>query len=212
MVLTGSCPWPGPWFRSYGAHLHCRPVRIQIPTANAVPSALLLGFALLESNATERCDRAARRREAGLGLRWPHLAISSASQTELRRCAGAPKMLAISIRRRSAHAGLAGGPGISSAAITPGRRSRSRRCCWRVWSRWAATSPFHVSTARDSRWNSIMCRTAMLWSRVLRHSRAARALAERRSQGCCWCRFWHSTRTATGWVMAAAFMTAPWRC
>jgi 5-formyltetrahydrofolate cyclo-ligase len=40
MVLTGSCPWPGPWSRSYGAHLHCRPVRIQIPTANAVPSAL----------------------------------------------------------------------------------------------------------------------------------------------------------------------------
>ena len=22
MVLIGSCPWPGPWFRSYGAHLH----------------------------------------------------------------------------------------------------------------------------------------------------------------------------------------------
>lgn len=22
MVLTGSCPWPGSWFRSYGAHLH----------------------------------------------------------------------------------------------------------------------------------------------------------------------------------------------
>lgn len=40
MVLTGSCPWPGSWPWSYGAHLHCRPVRIQIPTANAVPSAM----------------------------------------------------------------------------------------------------------------------------------------------------------------------------
>src|SRR5690348_14091014 len=40
MVLTGSCPWPGSWPWSYGAHLHCRPVRIQTPTANAVPSAL----------------------------------------------------------------------------------------------------------------------------------------------------------------------------
>ena len=41
MVLTGSCPCPGPWPWAYGAHLHCRPVRIQIPTANAVPSTLL---------------------------------------------------------------------------------------------------------------------------------------------------------------------------
>ena len=41
MVLTGSCPWPGSWPWSYGAHLHCRPVRIQTPTANAVPSAML---------------------------------------------------------------------------------------------------------------------------------------------------------------------------
>ena len=40
MVLTGSCPWPGSWPWSYGAHLHCRPVRIQTPTANAVPSAM----------------------------------------------------------------------------------------------------------------------------------------------------------------------------
>lgn len=41
MVLTGSCPCPGPWPWAYGAHLHCRPVRIQTPTANAVPSTLL---------------------------------------------------------------------------------------------------------------------------------------------------------------------------
>src|SRR6185437_6168210 len=41
MVLTGSCPWPGPWSWSYGAHLHCRPVRIQEPTASTVPSAYL---------------------------------------------------------------------------------------------------------------------------------------------------------------------------
>ena len=40
MVLTGSCPWPGSWPWSYGAHLHCRPVRIRTPTANAVPSAM----------------------------------------------------------------------------------------------------------------------------------------------------------------------------
>src|ERR1700760_2538564 len=38
MLLTGSCPCPGPWPRTYGAHLHCRPVRIHTPTANAVPS------------------------------------------------------------------------------------------------------------------------------------------------------------------------------
>ena len=40
MVLTGSCPWPGSWPWSYGAHLHCRPVRIRIPTASAAPSAM----------------------------------------------------------------------------------------------------------------------------------------------------------------------------
>src|SRR5215510_1225181 len=38
MYFTGSCPCPGPWPWAYGAHLHCRPVRIQTPTANAVPS------------------------------------------------------------------------------------------------------------------------------------------------------------------------------
>lgn len=41
MYFTGSCPCPGPWPWAYGAHLHCRPVRIHTPTANAVPSTLL---------------------------------------------------------------------------------------------------------------------------------------------------------------------------
>ena len=67
MVLTGSCPWPGSWPRSYGAHLHCRPVRIQIPTANAVPSALpdnLPDKQLLRARAHERRTRLFRPRFA----------------------------------------------------------------------------------------------------------------------------------------------------
>ena len=35
------------------------------------------------------------------------------------------------------------------------------------------------------------------------------ALALRRCRTCCWCRCWPSMRRATGWVMAAAFTTAP---
>ena len=57
MVLTGSCPCPGPWPWAYGAHLHCRPVRIQTPTANAVPSTLLTKAQLRD---------VARARRAGL--------------------------------------------------------------------------------------------------------------------------------------------------
>jgi 5-formyltetrahydrofolate cyclo-ligase len=37
-VLTGSCPWPGPWSWSYGAHLQLQAREDPIPTANAVPS------------------------------------------------------------------------------------------------------------------------------------------------------------------------------
>ena len=40
MVLTGSCPWPEPWFRTYGAHLHLQAREDQHPTAVAVPPAL----------------------------------------------------------------------------------------------------------------------------------------------------------------------------
>jgi hypothetical protein len=40
MVLTGSCPWPEPWFRTYGAHLHLQAREDPNPTAMAVPSAL----------------------------------------------------------------------------------------------------------------------------------------------------------------------------
>jgi 5-formyltetrahydrofolate cyclo-ligase len=40
MVLIGSCPWPGPWFRSYGAHLHLQAREDPTPTAMTVPSTL----------------------------------------------------------------------------------------------------------------------------------------------------------------------------
>ena len=42
MVLTGSCPWPEPWFRTYGAHLHLQAREDRHPTAEAVPSAFLM--------------------------------------------------------------------------------------------------------------------------------------------------------------------------
>jgi len=41
MVLTGSCPWPGSWSGSYGAHLHLQAREDPIPTVDAVPSAIL---------------------------------------------------------------------------------------------------------------------------------------------------------------------------
>jgi 5-formyltetrahydrofolate cyclo-ligase len=40
MVLIGSCPWPEPWFRSYGAHLHLQAREDPTPTAMTVPSTL----------------------------------------------------------------------------------------------------------------------------------------------------------------------------
>jgi 5-formyltetrahydrofolate cyclo-ligase len=38
MVLTGSCPCPGPWFRTHGAHLQLQAREDPHPTAAAVPS------------------------------------------------------------------------------------------------------------------------------------------------------------------------------
>ena len=44
MVLTGSCPWPEPWFRTYGAHLHLQAREDQHPTAVAVPPASFMNM------------------------------------------------------------------------------------------------------------------------------------------------------------------------
>jgi hypothetical protein len=40
MVLTGSCPWPGSWSGSHGAHLHLQAREDPIPTVCLVPSTL----------------------------------------------------------------------------------------------------------------------------------------------------------------------------
>src|SRR6185312_398170 len=44
-VLTGSCPWPGPWSGSHGAHLQLQAREDPIPTVCLVPSTLTLRVA-----------------------------------------------------------------------------------------------------------------------------------------------------------------------
>ena len=63
MVLTGSCPWPEPWFRTHGAHLHLQAREDPIPTAEAVPPALPMNL-LLEKTGNAFA-RAAMPRGAG---------------------------------------------------------------------------------------------------------------------------------------------------
>jgi 5-formyltetrahydrofolate cyclo-ligase len=57
MVLTGSCPWPEPWFRTYGAHLHLQAREDPHPTAMAVPPTLTIA-----SEKRELRERARERR------------------------------------------------------------------------------------------------------------------------------------------------------
>jgi len=67
MVLTGSCPWPEPWFRTYGAHLHMQAREDPIPTVDAVPSASMAGF----DPATQCARVCGRRRVFSLAdARW----------------------------------------------------------------------------------------------------------------------------------------------
>ena len=104
-------------------------------------------------------------------------------------------------------------PARSSAAITPCRTKPIRRCCWSGWWSWAATSPFRAWSAKAQPLEfhrvpdgEVLAPGAFGIHEPLAH------LAARRSRSCCWCRCWPLTRMATGWAMAAAFMTAPWRC
>jgi 5-formyltetrahydrofolate cyclo-ligase len=59
MVLTGSCPWPEPWFRTHGAHLHLQAREDPIPTAEAVPPALPMNL-LLEKREMRSRERQRR--------------------------------------------------------------------------------------------------------------------------------------------------------
>jgi 5-formyltetrahydrofolate cyclo-ligase len=59
MVLTGSCPWPEPWFRTHGAHLHLQAREDPIPTAEAVPPALPMNL-LLEKQEMRSRERQRR--------------------------------------------------------------------------------------------------------------------------------------------------------
>jgi 5-formyltetrahydrofolate cyclo-ligase len=70
MVLTGSCPWPEPWFRTYGAHLHLQAREDQHPTAVAVPPASSMTIALEKQALRER----ARARRAELARSAPDFA------------------------------------------------------------------------------------------------------------------------------------------
>jgi hypothetical protein len=50
MVLTGSCPWLEPWFRSYGAHLHLQAREDPIPTAMAVRPPFIPGGNIMRTS------------------------------------------------------------------------------------------------------------------------------------------------------------------
>jgi 5-formyltetrahydrofolate cyclo-ligase len=69
MVLTGSCPWPEPWLRSYGAHLHLQAREDPNPTVEAVLSAHLSKNAFRE---------AMRKRRAEFGRDHPDFARNAA--------------------------------------------------------------------------------------------------------------------------------------
>lgn len=59
MVLTGSCPWPEPWFRTYGAHLHLQAREDPTPTAEAVPpTSMTIASEKKELRASARARRA----------------------------------------------------------------------------------------------------------------------------------------------------------
>ena len=69
MVLTGSCPWPGSWSGSHGAHLHLQAREDPIPTVEAVLSADLSKTGLRGTM---------RKRRAELARAHPDFAQASA--------------------------------------------------------------------------------------------------------------------------------------
>src|SRR4051794_31299288 len=79
MVLTGSCPWPGPWFRTYGAHLHLQAREDPHPTAVAGPSALSMD--IVSEKKTLR--QSAREKRANLARACPNFAQRIACINEL---------------------------------------------------------------------------------------------------------------------------------
>lgn len=84
MVLTGSCPWPGSWFRTYGAHLHLQ--AREDPSSNGVggPARLcyLSFMTIAEQKKTLRSQMLAAR--AKLMAEAPDAAIAMAEQFQ--RC------------------------------------------------------------------------------------------------------------------------------
>ena len=69
-VLTGSCPWPRPWFRTHGAHLHLQAREDPNPTALAVPSTDLMTIA----NEKKILRQSARATRARLAVEQPYFA------------------------------------------------------------------------------------------------------------------------------------------
>ena len=60
MVLTGSCPWPRSWLRSYGAHLHLQAREDPLPTAGTVPSTFMSEKTIFRKEAREHRAALAR--------------------------------------------------------------------------------------------------------------------------------------------------------
>ena len=58
-VLTGSCPWPGSWSGSHGAHLQLQAREDPVPTVDAVPSTLDHRHGRAASEA--KCDPATQK-------------------------------------------------------------------------------------------------------------------------------------------------------
>jgi len=74
MVLTGSCPCPGSWPRTHGAHLHLQAREDPTPTAAAVPSACCA--------MKDRLRERARVRRAALARENPDFAVRVARFAE----------------------------------------------------------------------------------------------------------------------------------
>src|SRR3954447_7717734 len=70
MVLTGSCPCPGPWFRTHGAHLQLQAREDPHPTATAVPPTEFMS--IVSQKRSLRVQ--AKSRRAALALSLPDFA------------------------------------------------------------------------------------------------------------------------------------------
>ena len=210
MVLTGSCPWPGPWSRSYGAHLQLQAREDPSPTAMAVPPTLILEL----SHFLRRTAKALRRKMLWFGSAslHDHCRVEGRGEEASADAPGRPSIRGarplppIGAGFRSFHPHSAGCGRVR--LFRHRRRSRSRAACWSCCARAAIESRCRGWWGAGYRSISICMRRALSLFRAGSGCPSRRAIGPTSNPTFSRCRCLPSMQPAIASAMARASTTA----